>query len=227
MSRPYTFISSIITPAPDYDLAALATVKTILNITDTLSDAVLALLITRASVAIESYCSNPFVVETVQDQFFPGSDGWPWTVRYLTAPLQLKRWPLIAVNSVVETIGGVATALTEGTDFLADYERGQLARLATYGVEYATPPEPAYWRPDPVVVEYQAGYATLPADVVEAAELVVKDKYMSRTRDAMLRNENVFGVYSAGYFQSGANGGSAFSPEVQALLSMYREPVFA
>src|SRR5579871_2514501 len=107
----------VVTPADDYDLIDLPTLKTLLNITDTTRDAYFDLTIPQASTQIASYCNQPFVIESIQSSFWPTRDGWPWVVSGAFSPLQLPRWPLIDVSSVVETtISGVPTTLVEGTD---------------------------------------------------------------------------------------------------------------
>lgn len=228
MNRPPVLISTVPTPATSYALDTLLTVKTLLGLlSTTANDDVLSLLIPRVSAAIQAYCNNPFVVEGRQDQFYPGSDGWPWTVKSRTAPLQLARWPVVAISSVVETISGTPTTLAANTDFLIDAEHGQLTRLSTYSNFSAQPYEPTYWRSNPVVVQYTAGYTTLPPDVASAFEIAIKDRFYALTRDSALKSETIPGVYSASYAQPGGSSSvSPFMPEVAGLLSNYRIPVF-
>jgi hypothetical protein len=229
VSRPAVFISSIVTPADSYSLVDLADVKTMLGVTVSTFDNFFSLVIPQASTAAQNYANNPFVVETIQDQWFPGSDGWPWTVRGAYAPLQLKRWPLVAVPSVVETIAGVATTLTLGTDFLADMRLGQLTRLNTYCAPPAgVPPLPCDWRPDPVVVQYQAGWETLPGDVFAAVVHLVKLEYYSQTRDPLIRSQSSPGIYEASYVMgTGPGGPGDLDAYAASKLDRYRVPVIA
>lgn len=224
MMRPTAVISTVIVKATSYDLAKIADIKTLFNITDTASDAALALMITRASAAAQNYCNNAFVVETIKDQFYPGSDGFPWTVKYDFDLLQLTRWPVVTISSLVETIGGVVTTLVEGTDFIDDSSLGQLTRLNTYAGAPATPYEPTVWRSNPVTVQYTAGFSPIPLDVADAVEIIVKGKYYGQTRDPMLRSENVPGVLSAAWFAVDGNG---MPYEAVSKLSQYRVPVIA
>ena len=127
--RPAAFVSSVVTPAQSYNLTDLATVKTLFNITGTASDAFLNLLIPRASTAVQTYCSNKFVVETLLDQFWPGDDGWPWAVQSLTAPLQLKRYPLVSIASVVETIAGAGASVNSAVNSYAAAAVGAFAQF--------------------------------------------------------------------------------------------------
>jgi hypothetical protein len=229
MSRPGVFISSVVTPAESYSLVDLADVKTLLGIATTASDAFLDLVIPQASTTAQSWCNNPFVVETIQDQWFPGSEGWPRVVRDAYAPLQLKRWPLVEIVSVVETIAGVATTLTLNTDFLADMNLGQLTRLNTYDPPPAgISPRPCDWRPDPVVVQYQAGYADIPGDVFAAVVHLVKLEYYSQTRDPLIRSQSSPNVYEASYVMgTGPGGPGDLDAYAASKLERYRVPVIA
>jgi hypothetical protein len=226
--RPYVFIPSIVTPASSYNLVDLATVKTLLGITTTAYDAALNLWIPQASATAQSWCNNPFVIETIEDQLWPGSDGWPWTVSRAFAPLQLSRWPIVAISSVVETICGVATTLTLGTDFVADTALGQLTRLNTYGSETTSPPVPCNWRANPIVAQYQAGYATIPGDVFAAVVHLVKLEYYSQSRDPLVRSQNSPGVYEASYVMgTGPGGPGDLDAYAASKLERYRVPVIA
>lgn len=227
--RPYTFIPSIVTPASSYLLVDLADVKTLLGISGTGSDAVLNLWIAQASTTAQSWTNNPFVVETIQDQLYPGSDGWPWTVRRDFSPLRLSRWPLVSIVSVVETIANVATTLTLGTDFLADMALGQLTRLQTYSPPPSgVAPWPCNWRANPIVVQYQAGYPTIPGDVFAAVVHLVKLEYYSQTRDPLIRSQNSPGIYEASYVMgTGPGGPGDLDSYAASKLERYRVPVIA
>lgn len=228
MIRPPTFISAIVTPATNYNLIELGTLKTLLGVTTTASDPYFTLLIPQASAAAQRYCNNAFVVETIKDQFWPGSDGWPWTVKSRTAPLQLSRWPTIAISSVTETIGGVVTTLTQDVDFIVDFENGQLTRLDTYSSSAPSAPRPCFWRENPVVAIYSAGYATVPADVADAVALIVKGKFYAQSRDPTIRSQNAEGIYSAQYVMGTGPGGQDDMPaDASAKLARYRVPVVA
>ena len=218
---------STITQAPaTYNLVDLASVKTLLGISNTNSDAFLNLVIPQASQAAINYCNNPFAVEARQDQIFPARDGRPRTLRGDLEPLQLRRWPLTAIASVVETIAGVATTLTLGTDFLADMSNGQLTRLETYWTSSSASPLPCRWRGSQIVAQYSAGYPTIPADVFDAVTIVVKAKYYGWLRDPMIRQQASPGIAEATYWFATGPGGSGDLPiDAQAKLDNYRVPV--
>ena len=221
-------ILTVTAPAASYNLIDLATLKADLGITITTDDAFLTNRIASASATVANFCNRVFPVETLAWQFFPARDGWPWTVTQDIQPLELPRWPVVQISSVVETIANVPTTLVAGTDYLADNVRGQLTRLDIYG-------KPRRWWPDAVAVAFSAGYSTvaapttgalaLPADVFEAVELLVKNAYYARTRDGAVRSENIPGVISNSYFSPDAAGG--IPADVAARLNQYRVPVVA
>lgn len=210
----------VVTPASSYNLVDLATLKTLLNITDTSTDAYFNLVIPQASGIAANYCNNPFVVETIASNYWPTRDGWPWVVRDGVAPLQLPRWPAVTITSVTETLNGVATTLTAGTDFLVDLAKGQLTRLGSNGY-------PCAWRANPIAVVFIAGYATIPPNVVKAAVDIIKAMLAARTRDPALRSENIEGVYEAAYwFGAGPGSSDGLPSSITGLLDTYRVPVF-
>ena len=211
----------VVAPAESYNLVDLATLKTLLNITNTATDAYFNLVIPQASAIAANYCNNPFVVEEIQSSYWPTRDSRPWVVRNGVAPLQLIRWPSISVASVVETIDQVPTTLVLNTDFLEDDARGQLTRLDSNGY-------PCSWRANPIVVNFSAGYATVPPNVVSAVVSIVKGMLSARTRDPALRSENIEGVYEAAYwFGSGPGSSDGLPSSITGLLDSYRVPVFS
>jgi hypothetical protein len=97
-----TIIKSVVTPTagwyPDgaiYDLIDLATVKSILGITDGNSDVKLKLFITQASSAIRKYCNRTFQIQTYSELLWSQRDPYPWQLPSGFEPLQLQEWPLI------------------------------------------------------------------------------------------------------------------------------------
>lgn len=221
MSHGPAQITTVVTPAESSDLVDLTTVKTLLGVTDDSLDAYFKLVIPQASTAAQNECNRRFVPETVIDSFWPQRDGFPWVVRGEIAPLQLSRWPVIAVVSVVETIVGVPTTLVAGTDYLLDAEKGQLTRLDGNGY-------PCGWRANPIAATFSAGFDPIPPDVVDGVVRLVKLAYFARNRDPMLRSQASPGVYEAAYwFGNGPGNSGGLPPDIQGLFSNYRVPVFA
>ena len=219
--RPGAYVSTITQAAASYALIDIASLKLRLAISGTQSDAYLALAIADASAAASRFMNNPIVAETLSDQIYPWRDGPLGALRSREPALQLKRWPLIAVTSVVETIAQTATTLTAGTDFLVDAPYGRLVRLDSYG-------RPRDWNADPVVVAYSAGYAAVPGDVQEAVAEMVKTRFFARTRDPAIREQNVEGVLQTQFwFGSGPGSDSDMPPTIAGKLERYRVPMFA
>jgi len=212
--RPITVVTA---PASNYDMTALATVKAELNLvsTDANRDAVLARYITACSQAIETYCNRVFAVETLTDSFYPQRDYLNYTLISDQDPLQLSRSPIIAVASVVEN----SVALTVNVDFQVDAINSRLIRIDSNGY-------PRPWRALPIIVTYSTGFATLPADVVDACIDFVKFRYFARMRDPSLKSENVVGVYEASYLWGTGPGGPDDMPAtVAGKIDRYRVPV--
>lgn len=213
-----TIVTTVVTPASSYDLVDLATVKDDLMITDTSSDAFLSRVITRVSAEAKLFCNRVFQVETVLDKIFPWRDDVHFTVvsGERMQPVQLTRWPITASPTVTED----GTALVEGTDYLVKYDVGQLVRLDTNG-------RPKAWRSLPISAQYQAGFATVPPDVQDAAIRLINISWFGRTRDRMLRQENVPNVLEQSWWFASGPGTSTgdMPPDVAAILERYRIPV--
>ncbi len=116
----------------------------------------------------------------------------------------------------------VATPLIAGVDFMLDSSLGQIERLSNGRSVRA-------WPDQPIVVEYRAGFDPIPADLYEAVIRLVKMRWFARSRDPLIRSENVVGVYEAQYFFGTGPGGPADMPnDIAALLDReYRVPVIA
>jgi hypothetical protein len=217
-----TLLTTVVTPATPpangtlYDLTDLATIKAELDITGGAKDTVIKGLITRASAAAAQYCNRVFQVETVKDEFWAQRDPFPHLVQGKFEPLQLSRWPITSVTTVTEN----AVALVDPTDFRTDLPKGQLVRMDGNGY-------PRHWPSFPIAVTYAAGYATTPADVVDAVVRMVKKRWFDRTRDPALMSENISGVYESRWWIATGSEAGAMTPDVTDLLDNYRVPVIA
>lgn len=150
-----TIITTVTDPAPNYNLTDLATVHDELSIptTDTTNDAFLNRAIAQASKVISNYCNRKFQVEGIQDLVYIEQDPYPYQVPGGIYPLQLSKYPLLSVSSVVQTIAIDTTqALVDGTDYKVDAANGWLIRLNPFtGVA-------TKWEALPVTVSYVGGY---------------------------------------------------------------------
>jgi hypothetical protein len=158
----YSVVTTVLSQAASYDMTDLASVRLELSFktADSSNDAWLAqMAIPQVSRAIMRHCKRPFAPEQVQDAFDIEQDPYPSQTPGGFANLQLSRWPVLSVSSVVQTLA-IATSqtLVEGVDFRVDAETGQLLRLNPFtGVG-------SLWEAIPVTVVYAAGYGALVAE---------------------------------------------------------------
>lgn len=202
------------TPLTSYDLAGLADVKDELNITDGTQDARLGRYITAASAAAGQYCNRIFQQETLQDSFWP--DREPEYVLPGGADLlQLSRPPIAApIISVAEN----GITLVEGTDFLVDYDKGQLVRLGTSLY-------PKKWRALPVVAQFKGGFVDIPSDVVDKIIVMVTERLAARGRDRSLMQESIPGVIERRWWIASGTDAGNMTPDITDVLDNYRVPV--
>ena len=219
-------ISSVITPATSYNLTDLATVKTELSIpnTDTKSDAWLSLKIAQASSAIQTYCDRTFVQETLQDVVYPDrADGPYWSLGNFQ-PLQLRRWPVASISSIVVQFDANPDnnyTFVQGLDFVLNGGPGQIIRLDQASAL------PAQWWAYPLTVIYVAGYATIPGDLVNATLQLVSQYFTARGRDPLTKRTNQpGGIGEIEYWVPNTPQG-ALPQSVTDLIDSYRAPTFA
>lgn len=219
-------VTTVLTPAGSYDLTDLATVKDELDIarSDTSKDAFLSRAITQASKAIANYCNRVFAVEAIQDYFDINQDPFPYQTPSLVRKIRLSRFPVTALTSVVQTIAISTTqTLVQDTDFKMDAEKGEIMRLNPFtGVA-------DYWEAVPVTVQYSAGYAITPDDLVDACLRVVTMRYRARGRDPMLVQHDIPNVGTQRFWVGPTPGQvGPFPPEIAQMLDgTYRVPVVA
>ena len=215
--------STVLAAAPSYDLTTLANIKDDLAIpaTDTSSDATLGRFITEQSALVAQYCNRVFAVETVQDVIIPDRDPYPYQVTGMVAELQLSRWPVVSITSVVDqVVTGVSTPLLAGTDFMLDAARGHLAKIDP------NTGNPTAWAPDQYTIQYQAGYASVPADLEMAVLRLVTARFKARGRDPFLRSQGEPNIGTEQYWVGAMPGQTGpFPPDIAAVLEKYRVPM--
>lgn len=125
---------------------------------------------------------------------------------------------------VVQTraVGSTQT-LVYGTDFTIDAKLGWLIRLSP-SLGNST-----RWDAQPVTVQYRAGYAPIPADLVDACLRLVTARFRTRGRDPMLTERTQGQTLGSERYWVGTAPGQvgAFSPEISGLVDQYRVPVVA
>lgn len=212
---------------------AVVTYVTSLGETPASAEAILAVgasnLLQVASPAVDQlglaigynvYVASASGAETKQNAT-PVAIGTPWTepTSGLIAGAAMPPYIQVIENGI---------PLNEGVDFLTDAQPAALmSDSAGHLTRLDTNAWPKKWPALPITAQYSAGFATLPADVVDAAILLVKHRWFSQRRDPYLREENIPGVYQATYWIAqgpGTNGN--LPPDVEDKLEKYRVPVF-
>ena len=211
-----SLISTIVTPAATYDLTTLAAVKDELGISDNSTDAQLQRYLSAASAAVVQYTNRQFVVETILDSFWAHRDPPPRLMRGGLSPLQLSRWPLVSVTTVIEN----AVTLVVNTDYLINTNQGWLIRINDSGA-------PRHWPSLEIDVTFNAGFATIPGDIVDAVMRMVRNRWNAKDRDPSLRSENIPGVREVQYWVATGDQAGNMTPDVTDILDNYRVPVIA
>lgn len=187
----------ITTPAESYDLISLANLKADLSIAGSADDTFLQRAITKASLAAARYCDRTLVNEAVEDRFY--FDGRS------VGSVKLSHFPVTAIQSVV--IDGATLVVDEG--YLVDKQSGVLYRGG--------------WSGEQLVVAYTGGYVDVPLDLQGATTDIVKALQFNRTRDPMLRSENILsGLYAYTLFDASSGASSGTALQVRNTLDSYR-----
>lgn len=174
----------VLTEADTRDLISLEDYKIDAGITISTDDEYLQRRISEASAAIEVFTDRVFAVEGIEDTFVRDENCEP----NYRLPIRTSRFPIIDVVSVSQD----DMDLVEGTDFLVDQRGGKITRKG------------GAWGTGDIVVTYDAGYETIPADLQGAVREIVKAMQFSKTRDPLLRSENILsGLYAYTLFAPG------------------------
>ena len=153
-----------VTTAPATEPVSLADAKVhIRTVTgDTSEDAA---IITPLIVAAREYCENftrrAFAPQTIKA--YP--DGWEDNIK-------LPMPPLVSVTSI-KYYDEDATEYTLSTD---DYQVDTIGGT----VQILTQPDEVLRKLNPIVIEYSAGYTSLPKTMRQAMLLFIADKYQNR-----------------------------------------------
>jgi hypothetical protein len=150
-----TLVTTVLASAASYALTDLATVhdELSINTADTSNDPFLTRAINQITRAVMNHTNRVFAPEYVRDLFDVRRRRYqvPNGVR----ALQLSRWPVLAVTSVVISLvgEGASLVLVENTDFRVDYATGDLYRLDPSDTGTISA-----WEALPITVQYSAGF---------------------------------------------------------------------
>ncbi len=204
----------VITPATSFALATLDEAKAALGIdpSDTSQDAAVQMQIDAVSAAVSNYCNRIFVVQTYRDQLrgHCGSYG---------EPISTRQWPIVlsetGVPQVVVTENGAAL----DPSLLEVYpDTGALYRL-----DGAL--SPSLWASPLLVIDYQAGYETVPPDLRGATLEWLTARWGATGRDPGLRSETIPDVITQVYSDAAsasASSAAAMPAGVRAWLGPYK-----
>lgn len=151
----FSVATTVLAGAYSQNLTDVATAKEELSIPsgNTSNDTWLTRAIGQVSRAIASHTKRTFAPEYVEDAFDIEQDAYPYQTPGGVAHLPLTRWPVLAVQSVVQTPApGSSQTLVVGTDYRIDMATGMLLRLNPFTGAVTT------WEATPVAVRYVAGY---------------------------------------------------------------------
>lgn len=225
---PVSSVLTVTTAATNRLLTSMATAQAIMGITEPEDVTALNALLPMVCAEVENYTNRVFARELLSETFLLWRDPPGRVARGDDDVLQLARFPVVApAGSIVLTVTENGTTLTQNTDYIADYESGELRRLTTDGT-------PRRWQLGTIVVVYTAGYIlpvagtatrNLPPDIENATIKLLRRAWFSRQRDPMQTAHGEPGIGQTTYW-IGATGGGMM-PDVIDLLDNYRSPVVA
>lgn len=207
-------VTTVTTPATNYDLVSLAVVREELGVSGNGSDTQIARYISAASAAVVNYCNRVFTKETLTDIFNLSRARLQWGSEDL---LQTSRYPVISVASVVED----STTLVAGTDYEIDVRTGQLLRLG------ANSGQVTFWGISPVTIVYDGGYNPIPLDLQDAVTRMIRSRWFAKSRDPMVREINVPGVLEQQFWVPTGTDAGNMTPDVTDILDNYRAVTIA
>lgn len=151
-------VTTVLSAAATDNLADLALVKDELElqVSNTKHDTWLTNAIKRMSGMMASFVNRTLVPELLQDVIDVAPDGYPWHPGKGYPQVQLSRWPVIGIVSVIRTdASGKTIALTENVDFRVDAASGGLMRIDALNLRTIG------WESGLTTVIYSAGYGAL------------------------------------------------------------------
>jgi hypothetical protein len=176
----------------------------------TTHDAAITALLPQVTTQIQNYCDRVFAQATVTEYPTPRA----WVVR----TFQIDRPPIASVSSCwvsldIPRVYDATTLLVEGTDFIVSDDR-RTVELALQRIPYRL-------LSGLIKITYLGGYATIPDDIVRAAqELLIVKLYKATGKVYHLLGESR---------EDGTMGGIRFddmTPNALSILDDYRLRMF-
>lgn len=214
-----TPINTVIDPAKSLALVELDVIKDELGIAldNTTQDARLGRYILQVSAQIHAYCQRIFPVQTYRDVF-------PATNWRGDRNGNLVLWQTPVIEMIGYSDGGIATDLAE---YQVDPKSGVISRCIA-GVQFCA------WDCSEIIVDYRAGYQTIPPEVEAAAVLLIRLRQGIRgwnseaPRDPALRAREADTYGRMEFFgNTMPNTAGGMPADVAQMLELHVRPVFA
>lgn len=198
--------TTLVTPAAERNLVTLEDLREQLRVRpgDVANDSWLTKVIARASMAAERYCNRIFAQQTYLDTFLAGVTGMTGE------PLILSQAPVDPASLEATQDGAALVA----ADYALEPMAGHLWRTS----------DPQAWvvGAGGLSVQYDAGFAEIPADVQQAVLDLCTMENAGRGRDPMLRATESPGLGRQEFWVGGVPGGSLLPQDIASLLNPYR-----
>lgn len=198
-------------------LCTLADLKTMLGITDTSQDAYLAMALTAATSAIQSYCDQTFFqgtyTEVLDGNAVGLNSGW----------LEVSERPVQSLTSVTYNPDDSTISTTyTGSNFHYDPNTGFIRWLSS-----STSGRAFDYGFRKLAVIYSAGYSSIPSDLSVACASVAAGLYPTMKRDPTLSGERIgdysYRLGSQANIQSSNPGSMSYQlNQVKVILAKYR-----
>jgi hypothetical protein len=210
---------SIASPNTDRSLLTLAELRAAAGVSDGSKDATLIPMGNYISAAITSACKvtkagaipPTLRLETVTETFL---------FKSLQKCLVLARRPIVTITSLTQMSSVLST-----NDYQADESSGIVYRKNGIGPYFEAvgpwgfwPGQFGWWATGSTVVEYSAGYATVPDDLKYAAIKFVKSEILTGSRDPLLKRLSVAGVSDREWWVSDKTSAGVVPLEVMDIL---------
>lgn len=186
------------------DLTTVALAKAYMKKTDAGDDALLAVLVSQASMMIEKYTNRDFTAVTYTNELYNGNGG---------VKLYLKQSPINSVTSVKLYDPYTNTDLytyTVNTEYILYEEEGYIHMWGGWSKGHQN-----------FKITYNAGYSTVPEDIVLAANMLTAFVF-DNIRKQGIKSQRI-GTFS----ETLKDYKESIPVEISAMLDHWRRPVYA
>jgi hypothetical protein len=199
------------------NLITLSNYKIAEGIQSTKDDSKIESIIARVSQLVRTYCANGITTyyNTAVDGTFNNKKLETFSINWASNIVQLTESPIVFISSVAERedLSSSYTTLVENTDYYVDYSTDSIYRVSSSGAA-------RNWAngPGAVKVEYNAGYASCPADL----ELAVIDLITYYVKDEHKARQTIAGASIQNQSSSSQRNNVAFPDHIKRVLDLYK-----